>query len=119
MAAQIKVLGHIVSHNQVKMDPDKISAITNRARPTNLKELQSFLGLPNFNRRFIQDYSKIAYPLFALCAKGTKFELGSECEAAFQLLKKKCSSYPILKIPNPNSSYKLYTDVSGYALGAI
>lgn len=79
-ANEIKVLGHIVSHNEVKMDPAKISAIIDRARPTNLKELQSFLGLPNFYRRFIQDYSKIAYPLFGLCAKDNKFEWSSECK---------------------------------------
>ncbi|CAF0802378.1 unnamed protein product [Brachionus calyciflorus] len=113
-AKQIRLLGHVVSNKLVKMDPSKIDAIVKRLRPKTLKQLQSFLGLCNFYRRFIMNYSLIAQPLFYLCSKSIKFEWSDECETAFNELKKKLSSYPVLRLPDVNKTFFLTTDASGY-----
>lgn len=65
-ATQIKILGFIIDQEGMKMDPEKVEAIVNRKEPTNLKELQSWLGCTNFYRKFIKDYSKITAPLHRL-----------------------------------------------------
>ncbi|CAF1105606.1 unnamed protein product, partial [Brachionus calyciflorus] len=116
---EVKVLGHIVSHNLIKMDPQKIEAISKRKAPPNLKQLQSFIGMCNQYRRFIKDFSCIAKPLFHLFSKNVKFEWHDDCQTAFQTLKKKLCSYPILRIYDPKKPCTLYVDASGFALGAI
>ena len=118
-AKSIKVLGHIVSKDQVMMDPEKIAAIKEREPPKNLKQLQSFLGLCNYYRRFIKDFSKIAQPMFSLCIKNVKFEWSKECHESFDQLKSSLVSYPILRLADVSKDFKLYTDASGYAIGAI
>ena len=115
----VKVLGHTVSKDQVMMDEAKIDAIKQREPPKNLKQLQSFLGLANYYRRFIKNFSKIAQPMFALCSKGIKFEWNDECKISFELLKEALISYPILRLADVEKEFILYTDASGYAVGAI
>ena len=65
------------------MDPSKIEAIKNRLAPKTVKQLQSFLGLCNFYRRFVEKFSYIAQPLFSLLAQDAKFIWTNECEIAF------------------------------------
>lgn len=64
----VKYLGHVVSENGVKTDPDKISTLTTWPRPNNIRERKSFLGSTGYYRRFIKDFSKIAKPLNDLTA---------------------------------------------------
>ncbi|CAF1017691.1 unnamed protein product [Brachionus calyciflorus] len=97
-AQSLKVLGHIVSKNDISMDPAKIEAIKNRVAPKNVKQLQQFIGLCNYYRRYIKDFAKIATPLFKLLQKDVKWICSEEYEA---------------------SPFILYTDASGYAPGAI
>jgi hypothetical protein len=59
----LQLLGFIIDHEGLKMDPEKVEAIVNRKEPTNLKELQSWLGLTNFYRKFVESYAKIMAPL--------------------------------------------------------
>ena len=118
-AKVIKVLGHIVSNNSVSMDPEKIKAIDERAPPTNVKQLQQFLGLCNYYRRFIKDFAKLANPLFALLTKEAKWNWSDECNKSFNDLKTALISYPVLRQPDLRKEFILYTDASGFALGAI
>ena len=119
MAKEIKVLGHIVSKDTVTMDPQKVSAIVNRPIPINVKEVQSFLGLANYYRRFIKDFSKTVAPMYALCKKDAKFVWSEDCRIAFKAIVKACSEFPILQLPDLNRAFIIYTDASGYAMGAI
>ncbi|CAF1103419.1 unnamed protein product [Brachionus calyciflorus] len=96
----VEIVGHIVSKNDISMDPAKIEAKKNRVAPKNVKQLQQFIGLCNYYRRFIKDFAKIATPLF-------------------KLLQKDLVSRPTLRLPDLNRPFILYTDSSGYALGAI
>jgi transposase InsO family protein len=115
----IDYLGVIISHGEVRMDPAKISGITKWPQPRKLKELQSFLGFCNFYRRFIQNYSHIARPLFALSKKDVPFLWTSDQEKAFRALIHAFSTAPLIILPDSKLPFRLITDASDYALGAI
>ena len=117
-ATEIKLLGHIVDQNGIRMDVDKIEAIKNRKEPTNLKQLQSFLGLTNYYRKFVLNYSRITAPLHKLTSQQSKWEWTKECKIAFDLLKQKLIEYPILRAPDFSRQFILHTDASHLALGA-
>ncbi|CAF1094442.1 unnamed protein product, partial [Brachionus calyciflorus] len=105
-ARSVKILGHIVSKNEIKMDPSKIEAIKKRLAPKTVKQLQSFIGLCNFYRRFVPKFSYIAQPLFNLLTKNNKFVWTEDCEKALIELKNALTSYPVLRIFDPNRPLK-------------
>ena len=117
-ATEIKLLGHIVDQNGIKMDPIKIEAIANRKEPNNLKTLQSFLGATNYYRKFILHYSHITAPLHKLTSSQVKWQWNSECKTAHETLKKKLIEYPILRSPDFSRPFIVHTDASHVALGA-
>ena len=118
-ARSIKILGFIIDQNGIKMDPEKVEAIKNRKEPVNLKDLQSFLGLANFYRKFIKDYAKITAPLHRLTANQQKWHWSTECKEAFIKLKELIVSYPILRLPNYDLPFFIYCDASFISLGAM
>lgn len=62
-ASEVTILGHVVSFNKIKMDPRKTLVLKNWTPPRTVKQVQQFLGLANYYRRFIKDFSKVAAPL--------------------------------------------------------
>ncbi len=96
-----------------------IKAIRERLPPKNVKQLMQFLGLVNYYRRFIQDFAKIALRLTDLLKPNVKFMWDAQCELAFEKLKQALVAYPILRLPNYKEPFVVYTDASGYAIGAI
>ena len=116
---EIKLLGHIVSHNKISMDPKIIEAIKDRLPPKNVKEVEQYIGICNYYRRFVKDFSKIATPIFKLLNKETKFVWDDQCVKAFEQLNNALTSYPVLRQPDFKKEFLVYTDASGYALGAI
>ena len=103
----------------MKTDPEKIKIIKEWKEPKNIKQIQQFLGLCGYYRKFIQDFSKIARSLYNLLKKEKKWIWTKECQDAFEELKEKLINHPILGIVDFTKEFKLYTDASGYALGAI
>ena len=75
---KIHFLGHIVSNQGVEVDPEKVAAVSKRKSPRTKKELRAMLGLVGFYRRFIQDFGKIAEPLYKLLNKKERFTLSKE-----------------------------------------
>ena len=116
---EVDFLGFIIGHGKIRMDPDKIKGLTEWPIPTKLKEVRSFLGFGNFYRRFIKNYSTIAAPLHALQGKDIPFVWSDECNTAFNRLKEKFTSYPVLHLPNPDQPYQIEADASKYASGAV
>lgn len=116
---RIKILGHVVDENGISTDPDKINAITNFPRLNSVKKLQSFLGLCNYYRKFIRDFSALAKPLFNITKDNVDFKWDSIQEMAFQNLKDKLASNPVLAHFNPNKECELRVDASREGLGAI
>jgi len=114
---KVKFLGYELTPGEIRMDPAKVECIQNWPTPQNLTEVQSFLGLANFYRRFIEKYSHKAMALTDLTKKDTKFTWGPKQEESFQNLKKAISSEPVLIIPDPTKPFEVETDASGYAMG--
>ena len=94
------VLGHKISANGIEVDKAKIAVIEKLPPPTNVKGVRSFLGHAGFYRRFIQDFSKISKPLCDLLVKDVAFDFNENCLCAFETLKQKLISAPIITAPN-------------------
>ena len=116
---EVRILGHIVSANKVEMDVEKITAIKNMKYCRCVKQVQQFLGLCGYYRRFVKDFAKTAAPLYHLLKKESKWAFDRECEEAFDMLKESLVSDPILRMPGFKRPFLLFTDASGFALGAI
>jgi len=109
---KVAFLGHIVSKEGLSVDPQKVEAVTNWPTPKNATEVRSFLGLVGYYWRFAQDISKMATPLTNLTRKTLKYEWMEKCEQAFQELKKRLTSAPILALPSGNEGLMVYNDAS-------
>ena len=96
MVTQGIVLGHIVSREGIEVDKEKVDLISNLPTPKCVKDIRSFLGHVGFYRRFIKDFSAIAYPLCNFLAKDVTFEWSQACEAAFDKPKTMLVSPPIM-----------------------
>ena len=112
-------LGHVVSREGVATDPEKIRVVKEWPTPTNAKEVQSFLGLASYYRRFIAGFANIARPLHRLTGKSHTFAWSADCEDAFQELKKRLQESPILAYPDPKEEFILDTDASNEGIGAV
>jgi hypothetical protein len=88
-------------------------------QPKNTTELHSFLGLANYYRRFVKDYSKIANPLNLLLRKGRVYKWEKRQQQAFDELKRRLVTAPILAYPDLSRPFQLYTDASYSGLGAV
>ena len=84
-----------------------------------MKGIRSFLGHAGFYKRFIKDFSKIAKPLTNLLEKDASFVFDDECLRAFELLKEKLVSAPIIVAPDWNLPFEIMCDASDYAVGAV
>ena len=94
------VLGHLISVRGIEVDQAKNEIIEKLPPPTLVKGVQSFLGQAGFYRRFIRDFSKVSKPLSNLLMQGVPFEFNEPCMGAFELLKKKLTSAPIVVAPD-------------------
>ncbi|GJV82692.1 reverse transcriptase domain-containing protein [Tanacetum coccineum] len=113
------VLGHKILKSGIKVDRAKVDVIAKLPHPTSVKGVQSFLGHAGFYRRFIQDFSKIAWPMTQLLEKETLFIFSKECIEAFNILKKKLTEALILVSPDWDLPFKIMCDASDYAVGAV
>lgn len=120
---EVKFLGHVISRKGVSVDPEKTKAVSEFPVPKTPKQVRSFLGMANYYRRFILNFSKIATPLNALLNKDKKFEWTESCQVAFDILKEKLLTAPVLNYPETTKSFILTCDATdspvGYVLGQI
>ncbi|GJZ45749.1 putative reverse transcriptase domain-containing protein [Tanacetum coccineum] len=103
----------------IHVDPTKIKSIKDWTSPKLPTEIRQFLGLVGYYRRFIEGFSKIAKPMTKLTQKKVKFVWGDKQEAAFQLLKQKLCSAPIIALPKGSEDFIAYCDTSKKGLGAV
>ena len=115
----IEYLGMIISKGHVAMDPKKVSGVTEWPVPIKVKQVQAFLGFANFYRRFIKDFAKIAKPLTELTKKDKPWAWSGEQQKAFEDLKAAFTTAPILRIPDDVNPFRLSTDASDFATGAV
>ena len=97
---EVRFLGHVVSTSGMPVDPKKVEAMMSWERPKLVFEIRSFLGLAGHYRIFIEDFSRLATPMTRLARKEVKFDWDDRCEEAFQELKRRLTSAPILIVPD-------------------
>ncbi|BBN68979.1 transposable element gene [Prunus dulcis] len=114
---RVNFLGHVISAEDVYVDPQKVKAVVNWPQPTSVTEVRSFLGLDGYYRHFVEGFSTIAVPLTRLTRKGVKFEWSDECEKSFNELKTRLTSAPVLTLPDDSGNFVIYSDASQQGLG--
>ena len=113
------VLRHKILATGLEVDQAKISIISTLLPPSNVKGVRSFLGHAGFYRRFIKDFSKIAKPLCRLLKKESVFEFSKECLEAFESIKGKLISTPVIVAPEWGKEFEIMREASDYAMGAM
>ena len=113
------ILGHKISIVGLEVDQAKVSIIKTLLLPTTVKGIRSSLGHAGFYRRFIKDFSKISRQLCRLLEKDAKFDLDESCKAAFDEIKSRLVTAPIMITHDWNKEFEIMCDASDYAMGAV
>ncbi|GKC42811.1 putative reverse transcriptase domain-containing protein [Tanacetum coccineum] len=116
---KLQFFGHVIDSQGIHVDHAKIESIKDWASPKTPTEIREFLGLAGYYRRFIEGFLKIAKSMTKLTQKKVKFDWGDKEEAAFQLLKQKLCSAPILSLPEGVENFIVYCDASHKGLGVV
>ena len=116
---RIEYLGYVITPNGVSMNSEKIKAVLDWKAPTNIKEIQMFLGFCNFYRKFIDGYAETTSSLSRLLKKDVPFKWTKEQEDAFEEIKQKYIKAPILLHPDNTKPFLVYTDASDFAVGCV
>lgn len=116
---EVSFLGHVVSASSIRVDSSKISAILDWKPPRNVTEVQSFLGLAGYYRRFVKGFSMIATPMTKLLQKDVKFEWSEKCQKSFDQLKTYLTKAPVLVQPESGKEFVIYSDASLNGLGCV
>ena len=115
----VEFLGHIVSAKGIHPNPVKVQAVQNFPTPSSLSDVRAFVGMASYYRRYVRDFADIAAPLHDLTKGGQEFCWTPSAEKAFNSLKNRLSSPPILSLLNFTIPFILYTDASDLGLGAV
>ncbi|GJS00599.1 putative reverse transcriptase domain-containing protein, partial [Tanacetum coccineum] len=116
---RVQFLGHVIDSQDIYVDPAKIESVKDWESPKSTTEIRQFLGLAGYYQRFIEGFSKIAKPMTKLTQNKVKFDWGDKAEAAFQLIKQKLCTAPILALPEGSEDFIVYCDASIKGLGAV
>ena len=116
---EVEFLGVVIGPKGVEIQKEKVEGVLNWPAPRNVKEVQKFLGLANYYRRFIKDFAKIAAPLHMLVRKEQKWKWEKEQEEAFGKLKVVFTTEPVLAIPDIDRKMRVEVDASDYATEGV
>ena len=138
MCESVNYLGHVISAKGITPDPEKIEKLRNYKRPTTIVEIQSFLGLASYYRRFIKNFAEIAHPLIELTKKkkdkanekikkmkkaeedgNNTWKWGDAEQKAFETLRECLITPPIVAFPDFDKEFLIFTDASNYGIGAV
>ena len=117
--SEVAYLGHTISYNAVKPSPEKLKAILDFPEPNSIRSLRQFLGICQWFRRFVPNFTRIAKPLTKLMRKNAPFLIAEEQKTAIKQLKQILTSRPTIGIFNKDKPCTLYTDGSAEGIGAI
>jgi hypothetical protein len=118
-ASSIDYLGVIIEKGMTCMDPVKIAGIKNWPIPTKVKDVRSFLGFCNFYCPFIRGFAHLARPLNELTRKDAEWSWEDQQQKAFDELKRRVTTEPVLAHPILTDPFELEVDASGFAMGAV
>nr|KYP71512.1 Retrovirus-related Pol polyprotein from transposon 17.6 [Cajanus cajan] len=114
---EVKFLGHVISAKGIAIDPAKVESVLQWERPRTVTDIQSFVGLAGYYRRFIEGFSKIVAPLTQLTRKKQSFIWTDACERSFDELKRRLTTSPVLVLPDSGEPFDVYCDASHQGLG--
>ncbi|MEM7375711.1 MAG: reverse transcriptase domain-containing protein, partial [Bacteroidota bacterium] len=115
----ISFLGHVLDRKGLRPMQEKTAVIAAWPEPQNVSEVRSFLGLTGYYRKFVNAYAQLCSPLTDLTKQGVRFHWSSDCAEAFRRLKQALITEPLLRHPEPNRLYHVYTDSSARAIGGV
>ena len=116
---ELNIFGWHIDRTGIRPNADKVEAIVQRLPPSNIQEVQVFLGIVNFYRTSIANVAKIATPLYRLTRKDQLFQWGQEEQQSFEDLKRALTSAPVLAFPDEHKPFTIHCDASGVAIGAV
>ena len=116
---EVPFLGHIISKGGILEDPSKVQEVLDWEVPETQKKFREFLGLAGYYPKFIENFSKISKPLTSLLEKDAKFEWTEARQVAFDELKKRLTTSPVLVVPDPEKRFTVYCDASREGLGCV
>jgi len=116
---KVPFLSHVLSEEGISVDPAKVQEVLDWKVPTSVHEVRSFLGLAEYYRRFIPEFSKISKPMTRLLQKDEKFVWTPECDEAFHKLRTLLTSAPVLAQPDIEKPFDVFCDASGIGLGCV
>lgn len=120
LCKEVTFLGHVVTPDGVKPNPDKIKVIKNFPIPKTITELRGFLGILGYYRQFIRDFAKITKPLTTQLKKNNKkIEHTNEFVQTFERCKDLLTDSNLLQYPDFENTFNLTTDASNFAVGAV
>ena len=117
--SHIQYLGHLISGEGIKPLPEKLESIKEMPPPTTPKEVKQVLGLIGYYKKFVPRFANVAMSLTNLMRLDQPFEWSDKCQASFKLLKEALVKEPILRFPDPNKQYTLYTEASKYTWSCV
>ena len=112
-------LGYVVTKGGFAISPSKVEAIQSWPVHKSRTQLRGFLGLSNYCRKFVPDFSEIVLPLTSLTSDKVPFSWSQDAENAFHTIKEMFISTPVLLMPDPSKEFFLETDASNFAVGAV
>ena len=116
---EVVFLGHVISSDGITPNPENLEKIANWPTPSTVKEVQSFLGMANYYRRFVHNYSEWAKPLTHLIKKAVPFDWTDTCQDAFDKLKSALMNPPVMAHPTDDGLYILDTDACADSIGSV
>ena len=116
---EVEFLGVVIGPGGMRMQKEKVNGVLSWPTPRSAKEVQKFMGLANYYRRFIQDFSRIAKPLNMLVGKDRKWKWGAEQQGAFKELKRRFTTEPVLAVPDRDQEMRVEADTPDYAIGEM
>lgn len=115
----MEYLGYTIYSGQIEPSQQKIEKVKHYPQPKTVKQLQRFLGLASYFRKFIEGFASVTKPLTMMLRKESKFEFDERAKAAFELIKEKLVKYPVLHIFDAKLATELHTDASKDAIAGI
>ena len=115
----VKFLGHVISPAGITTDPEKIAKVLNWPTPVNKQEIQHFMGLVNYYRRFIKNCSEVSKPLSQLTEQNHPFKWTDQCQESFEALQRALALAPVLVFPDFSQIFIVDTDASNHGIGAV
>jgi hypothetical protein len=117
--SEVLFLGHIINKEGLVVDPKKVADILNWKAPTNARGIKSFIGMAGYYRRFIEGFSKIAKPMTVFLGNKVEFKWTQKCLEAFEALKEKLTTAPVLVLPDVHKPFSMYCDACYTGLGCV